>query len=102
MQALRTGLTLPTQGGASLHFDGGTLVIDIQDGGFGYARLVFGSPVWFRVLDERHLCDLWPAYSEPNGWLWEVQEGGWLELEGCALAVQLAEYVSRFTGVFAG
>ncbi len=65
----------------SLHFDGSTLAIDIQGEGFAFARLVFGSPVWFRVLDERDLCEFWPAYSEPNGWLWEVQQGGWLELE---------------------
>ena len=65
----------------SLHFDGSTLSIDIQGEGFAFARLVFGPPVWFRVLDECDLCEFWPAYSEPNGWLWEVQEGGWLELE---------------------
>ena len=65
----------------SLHFDGHTLVIDIQGEGFAYARLVFESPVWFRVLDERDLCEFWNTYSEPNGWLWEVEQGGWLKLE---------------------
>ena len=65
----------------SIHFDGGTLTIDIQNEGFGFARLVFGLPAWFRVLDERDLCEFWPVHSEPKGWLWEVQEGGWMELE---------------------
>ena len=65
----------------SVHFDGRTLVIDIQGDGFAYGRVVFESPVWFRVLDERDLCEFWNTYSEPNGWLWEVEEGGWLELE---------------------
>lgn len=65
----------------SLHFDGSKLVINIQGEGFAYGRLIFQSPVWFRVLDERALCEFWNTYSEPNGWLWEVEEGGWLELE---------------------
>ncbi len=45
------------------------------------ASLVFGGPVGFRVLDERDLIEFWNAYSRPNGWLWEVLSGGWLELE---------------------
>ena len=65
----------------SLHFDGDKLVVDIQGEGFAYGRIIFQSPVWFRVLDERDLCEFWNTYSEPNGWLWEVEEGGWLELE---------------------
>jgi hypothetical protein len=39
------------------------------------------QPAGFRVLDERDLCEFWNTYSEPNGWLYEVEEGGWLELE---------------------
>ena len=65
----------------SLHFDGHRLVIDIQGDGFAYGRVVFEWPVWFRMLDERDLCEFWNTYSEPNGWLWEVEQGGWLELE---------------------
>ena len=34
-----------------------------------------------RLLDERDLCEFWNTYSEQNGWLYEVEEGGWLELE---------------------
>jgi hypothetical protein len=45
------------------------------------ASLVFSSPVGFRVLDERDLLEFWNDFSEPNGWLWEVLGGGWLELE---------------------
>jgi hypothetical protein len=56
----------------SLRYDGETLEVDIQGEGFAFARVVFRHPVGFRVLD---------TYSEPNGWLYEVKEGGWLELE---------------------
>ena len=58
----------------SLHFDGTTLVIDIQGESFSYARIVFEEPVWFRVLDERDLCEFWNTYSEPNGWFWQVAD----------------------------
>ena len=65
----------------SLQFDRDTLVIDIQGEGFSFARIVFQKVVGFRVLDERDLCEFWNTYSEPVGWLYEVEEGGWLELE---------------------
>src|SRR5262249_27626318 len=65
----------------ALHYDGEALVLDIQGEAFSFARVIFRDPVGFRVLDERDLCEFWNAYSEPNGWLYEVHEGGWLELE---------------------
>lgn len=65
----------------SLRFDGDDLTVEVQGSGFAYARLVFRRPAGFRVLDERDLCEFWPVYSEPNGWLWEVLRGGWMDLE---------------------
>ena len=65
----------------SLRFDGSDLTIEVQGTGLAYARLIFHDPAGFRVLDERDLCEFWPEYSEPNGWLWEVLRGGWLDLE---------------------
>ena len=65
----------------SIQFDGQTLVIDIQGEGFSFARVHFSNLIGFRVLDERELCEFWNTYSEPNGWLYEVEEGGWFELE---------------------
>jgi hypothetical protein len=65
----------------SLSYDGETLTIDVQGEGFAFARIVFFGPAGFRVLDERDLCEFWNTYSEPNGWLYEVEDGGWLELE---------------------
>lgn len=65
----------------SLRFDGSDLVVDIQGPGFAFAHVVSRNAVGFRVLDERDLCEFWPDYAEPQGWLWEVHSGGWIELE---------------------
>ena len=65
----------------SLRYDGEALVVEIQGDGFAFARIIFRQPVGFRVLDERDLCEFWDNYHEGNGWLYEVEEGGWLELE---------------------
>ena len=65
----------------SLRFNGTDLVVDIQGPGFAFAHVVFRNVVGFRVLDERDLCEFWPDYSEPQGWLWEVLSGGWIDLE---------------------
>lgn len=65
----------------SLRFDGDELIVEMQGHNFEYARLTFSDVIGFRVLDERDLCEFWNTYSEPNGWLYEVHEGGWFELE---------------------
>ena len=65
----------------SLRFCERDLVIDVQGSGFAFARLIFRNLVGFRVLDELDLCEFWPEYSDPNGWLWEVHSGGWMDLE---------------------
>ncbi|WP_280302388.1 hypothetical protein [Nocardia neocaledoniensis] len=57
------------------------LTIAIQGPGFSYAKVVFRRPAGFRVLDEGDLTEYWNTYSEPNGWLWDVLRGGWLDLE---------------------
>jgi hypothetical protein len=65
----------------SLHYDGQSLVIELQGDGFAFVRLVFAEPQGFRVLDELDLCEFWDDYHERNGWFYEVMQGGWLELE---------------------
>lgn len=65
----------------AVRYNGQTLEVDIQGEGFAFARVVFRDPIGFRVLDERDLCEYWNTYSEPNGWLYEVEQGGWAELE---------------------
>ena len=32
-------------------------------------------------MDESDLCEFWKDYHTGNGWLYEVEEGGWRELE---------------------
>src|ERR1700681_3822088 len=65
----------------SLSYDGQTLIIEVQGEDFAFARVVFEQPAGFRVLDERDLCEFWKDYHEGNGWLYEVEDGGWLDLE---------------------
>jgi hypothetical protein len=74
-------LRYPRKAIRSVHYDGSDLVIEIQGAEFVFARITFDNPIGFRVLDERDLCEFWNTYSEPNGWLYQVHEGGWLELE---------------------
>jgi hypothetical protein len=35
----------------------------------------------FRVLDEGDLTEFWDSDARPDGWLWRVSSGGWLDLE---------------------
>ena len=64
-----------------LTYRNGDLTIAVQGPGFSFAHVVFRDVMGFRVLDERDLIEYWNTYSEPHGWLWEVERGGWLELE---------------------
>jgi hypothetical protein len=65
----------------SLRYDNEGLAIEVQGLGFVFARVLFHRPAGFRVLDERDLCEFWDHYHTGNGWLYEVHEGGWQELE---------------------
>jgi hypothetical protein len=65
----------------SVRYDGESLVVEVQGEGFAFARLVFQNPRGFRVLDELDLHEFWKDYHCKNGWLYEVEQGGWLELE---------------------
>ena len=65
----------------SVRFDGESLVFEVQGDGFSFARVTFERVIGFRALHERDLCEFWPTYSDPAGWLFEVHEGGWSELE---------------------
>ena len=65
----------------SVHYDGKILSVEIQGEGFAYARVVFKQPVGFRILNEMDLTEFWKNYNLKNGWIYEVEEGGWIELE---------------------
>jgi hypothetical protein len=74
-----------------LTFDGDRLVVDIDCNAAVTAQVMFEDVIGFRVLDERDLAEFWKEYSEPNGWLWEVQSGGWRDLERTRLGFSSAE-----------
>ncbi len=64
-----------------MQFEDKRLVISLQGDRFVFGHIVFRSVEGFRVLDERDLCEFWKEYNEKNGWLYEVLQGGWMELE---------------------
>ena len=53
-------------------------VRDVEGNGFA---VVFEDVRGYRVLDERNLAEYWPECSEPNGRIFEVESGGWLDQE---------------------
>ncbi len=57
------------------------LDVYIQGPNFSYACVRFKNPVGIRILEERDLVEFWEKYNEKNGWLYQVVEGGWLDLE---------------------
>lgn len=65
----------------SIRYDMEELVIDVQGRGFAFARVVFRDPTGFRVLHERDLLEFWEGHHQGDGWIYEVHEGGWKELE---------------------
>lgn len=65
----------------NLNYDGESLTLDLQADGSVLIQVTFRRAVGFRALDERDLCEFWPEYPESAGWMFEVEEGGWRELE---------------------
>ena len=65
----------------TMSYDCDRLTIYFQGDDFAFVRVVFENPKGFRVLDEGDLCGFWDDYHTGNGWLYEVQSGGWFELE---------------------
>jgi len=60
----------------------GTLRVEIGElGGPRKIDVLFPHAEAFRVMDERDLGEYWPACSTPNGWIFEVTDGGWLKQE---------------------
>jgi hypothetical protein len=41
----------------------------------------FDGPLGFRVLDESDLLAFWSPDDRPDGCVWEIGAGGWLDLE---------------------
>ena len=52
----------------------------------------FEGVIGFRVLDERNILEYWPTCSTPNGWIYEIESGGWIHSE----TIRLKNYDSEF------
>lgn len=47
----------------------------------GPCYVCFANTRGFRVLDESDLLEFWSQDTRPKGWLWEIEAGGWIQLE---------------------
>ena len=43
--------------------------------------VTFENVIGFRVLDEGDLLEFWNNEKRTTGWIWEIEQGGWFELE---------------------
>jgi hypothetical protein len=65
----------------SLWYDNDGLAIEVQGPGFVFARIYVPPAGRVSRAGRRDLCEFWDNYHTGNGWLYEVHEGGWHELE---------------------
>lgn len=63
-----------------IDFDIETLTITVLIDG-DKIDISFDAPAGYRVLDEGDLMEFWPNCSSYNGWLYEINSGGWLDQE---------------------
>lgn len=66
---------------AGMEYANGKLSIRLIESSVRLAAVKFESVEGFRVLDEGDLLEFWPTCSSQHGWLWEIHEGGWFDLE---------------------
>jgi hypothetical protein len=64
-----------------INYEDGLLSISMTVEDDAVTLVSFTSIVGFRMLDEGDLIEFWPTCSLPSGWLWEVHDGGWFDLE---------------------
>ncbi len=67
---------------AAINYGSDGLVIAIRDPGADKkATVLFETILGFRVLDEGDLLEFWPECSLSNGWIFQIQDGGWYAQE---------------------
>ncbi|WP_287027969.1 hypothetical protein [Herbaspirillum sp.] len=65
-----------------VRFEWGELAVTLTSGGDRKVVIAkFDEVVGFRVLEEGDLLEFWPVCSSDNGWLFQVLENGWFDLE---------------------
>ena len=62
-------------------YEFGDVAISVVADGKSIALVQFKGVRGLRVLDEGDLLEFWPACSRPNGWLFGITKGGWLDSE---------------------
>ena len=93
--ALNVGATVPS--GADLGritYDSGDVTVYVVANGKQFASVQFKGVRGFRVLDESDLLEFWPTCSRPNGWLFQINEGGWLDLESSRPTFMREKYLA--------
>lgn len=65
---------------SSLNYGDGRLQITLLVEGEA-CRVSFDKVMGIRMLEEGDLLEYWAEMSLSNGWLFQLTEGGWLELE---------------------
>lgn len=65
-----------------VEFEPDSLLVSVVGPDIEHITIVcFEDVEGFRVLDERDMLEFWPECSSPNGWLYEIESGGWLSQE---------------------
>lgn len=71
---LEHALSMP--GELKLHLLGAS-----TDGVVAEVLVHFQEVIGYRCLDETDLLEFWPTCASANGWLYEIESGGWRDLE---------------------
>ena len=67
---------------SQVRFEWEELVVTLMSTGDRKAAVVrFAEVSGFRMLDEGDLLEFWPACSKEKGWLFAIDENGWLDFE---------------------
>jgi len=58
-----------------------SLIAEAKNGAAIDISVIFPELIGFRCLDELDVLEFWPTCSLANGWLYEINDGGWRSLE---------------------
>ena len=65
----------------AVRYESGSLEIVLRFADAEDTSVHFEAPRGFRVLDEGDLLEFWAPETRAEGWLWSVEDGGWLSQE---------------------
>src|SRR5437762_649131 len=80
--ALEAGVKIPKGAEVgNVAYEFGDATVSVVADGKKIAVVKFKGVRGIRVLDEGDLLEFWPSCSRANGWLFQINAGGWLDLE---------------------